>query len=435
MELPEKPKAPRLSTVLIGTIIICLLTGGIFGYAISSFTTSSKISGLQNRVSNLEEQVSGLESKKDTIYENNTYENYTYYLGNNVSLSKLYEQVRDSVVVVEGVIVETYYNIFGQPYYSYEEVQGSGFVSNLTGQFVIVTNYHVIEGADNITVTFADGNTYVANKIGSDAYADLAVLSADAPQYEYKPLRIISSSTLKVGDPVVAFGSPLGLTGSLTSGIVSALGRTVSVSWSSYGIADCIQTTTPINPGNSGGPLLNYQGEVVGITSYVAVTSEGVAAQGLGLAIPSSTILRELGSLVATGSYNQHPWLGISYCPYFGVGTAAIEGLPDMTYEIAKAMDINITYGVLIENTTTGGPAATAGLRGGTQQVQILGTQVTIGGDIIIAINGERITGMDDLSTYLEEYTSPNQTVNVTIVRNNQNETLPVTLGTRPPPA
>jgi len=428
--------APRLSTVLVGAIIISLLVGGIFGYAISNLSTSSKISNLQSSLSNLKEQVSDLESKNNnTVYENNTYENNTYYLGNNVSLSQLYEQVKDSVVVVEGVIIETSYNFLGQPYYTYEEVQGSGFVSNLTGQFVVVTNYHVVEGAENITVTFADGNTYAANKIGSDPYVDLAVLSVGAPQYEYVPIRIVSSSTLKVGDPVIAFGSPLGLSGSLTTGIVSALGRSVMVSWSSYVIADCIQTSAPINPGNSGGPLIDYQGEVVGITSYGVVDeSTGQLAQGIGLAIPSSTILRELGSLVATGSYDQHPWLGISDCPYFGVGTAAIEGLPDLTYEIAKAMDANITYGVLINGTVAGGPAATAGLQGGTEQVQILGTQVTIGGDIIIAINGTKITGMDDLSTYLEEYTSPNEIVNVTIVRNNQNMTIPVTLGTRPPP-
>jgi S1-C subfamily serine protease len=277
----------------------------------------------------------------------------------------------------------------------------------LTGQFVIITNYHVVQDAFNITVTFTDGDAYTANVTGSDPYADLAVLSAHAPQYEYKPLRITSSSTLKVGDPVIAVGTPLGLTGSLTSGIVSALGRTVSVDWSSYAIADCIQTTAPINPGNSGGPLLNYQGEVVGITSYTAITSQGVAAQGLGLAIPSSTILRETEALITNGSYNSHPWLGIS-------GT-------DMTFEIAQSMNTNVTYGVLIGQVASGGPANKAGLKGD---------------DIIIAINATyiamRIRSMDDLSTFLEEYTLPLQTVNVTIVRNSL--TLPVELGTRPPP-
>jgi S1-C subfamily serine protease len=401
MELPQKPKATRFSIILMVTIVIVsLFAGGLLGYSIGYSTISGKINDLENQLSTLQEQLSNLNSTQNVINQNNT-----YILGENVSLSQLYEQVKSSVVVVQGVTLQGY-DFWGRPYYS--NVQGSGFVSNLTGQFVIITNYHVVQGAINITVTFTDGDTYAANVTGSDPYVDLAVLSANAPQYEYKPLKITSSSTLKVGDPVIAVGTPLGLTGSMTSGIVSALGRTVSVSWSSYGIADCIQTTAPINPGNSGGPLLNYQGEVVGITSYVAITSQGVPAQGLGLAIPSSTILRETESLITTGSYNSHSWLGIS-------GT-------DMTFETAQAMNTNVTYGVLIAQVTSGGPADKAGLKGD---------------DIIIAINATyiamRIRSMDDLSTFLEEYTSPNQTVNVTIVRNKQT-ILPVKLGTRPPP-
>jgi S1-C subfamily serine protease len=407
---------------LIAAVIISLLIGGIFGYAITSFATQSQINSLQSQVSTLKKQVTNLESNENSSPDNvtyqNTYENNTYLLGDNVSLSQLYDQVKDSVVMVEGILVE--YDFFGNPYYT--GVEGSGFVSNLTGQFVIITNYHVVESAINVTVTFSDGDTYAANVTGTDPYADLAVLSLiNAPQYEYKPLGITSSSTLNVGDPVFAVGNPLGYTGSMTSGIVSALGRTVSVSWSSYGIADCIQTTTPINPGNSGGPLLNYAGQVVGITSYVAVTSEGVAAQGLGLAIPSSTILRETPSLIINGSYDSHPWLGTS-----GI---------DMDYAIAQAMGTNVTYGVLITQVTSGGPAAKAGLQAGATQFldPYSDTSVTIGGDIVIAINGTRITTTDDLSTYLEESTSPGQTISMVVVRNDENLTLLVTLEARPP--
>jgi S1-C subfamily serine protease len=379
-------------------MVVSLMAGGLLGYSIANSSISSTINDLQNQLSALQEQILNLNSTQNITNENNT-----YYLGDNVSLSQLYKQVKDSVIVVQGVIVEGY-DFWGRPVYS--SVQGSGFVSNMTGQFMIITNYHVVQGAFNITVTFTNGDSYTANVTGSDPYADLAVLSANAPQYEYKPLNIISSSTLKVGDPVIAVGNPLGYTGSMTSGIVSALGRTVSVDWSNYAIADCIQTTASINPGNSGGPLLNYQGEVVGITSYTAITSQGVAAQGLGLAIPSSTILREIGALVTSGSYNSHPWLGIS-------GT-------DMTFETAQSMNTNVTYGVLITQITSGGPADNANL-----QVD----------DIIIAINATsveaRIRGMDDLSTFLEEYTSPNQTVDVAIVRNNQTMVFPVKIGTR----
>jgi S1-C subfamily serine protease len=425
MELPEKQKTSRSTSVLIGTALLCLLIGGVFGYAMSSLATSNQISDLQGRTSNLEKNVSDLQSTNSSsssqnatnekvIYQN---VNVTYVIGENFSLSQLYEQVKDSIVVVHGWIVE----YIGWPYYMsyYSEVQGSGFVSNSTGQFVIITNYHVVTGAINITVTFTDGNSYTANETGSDLYSDLAVLSANAPQYEYKPLAITSSSTLQVGDPVIAIGTPLGYTGSMTSGIVSALGRAVTVDWTSYPIADCIQTSAPINPGNSGGPLLNYEGEVVGITSYTA-TYEGQAAQGLGLAVPSSAILREITSLIVNGSYVSHPWIGAS-----GI---------DMTYEIAQAMNINATYGWLINQTASGGPADKAGIRSSTKQAEVGGTLIPIGGDIIIAINDTRIRGFDDLSTYLEENTLAGRTINVTIVRNNQTLKLLLEVGTRPPP-
>jgi len=397
----KRPRAP----IVVAAIITCLLIGGILGFVMSNSVNSSQIHELQN-------QVSSLESTQDP---NETTGNITYVLGENFSLSQLYDQVKNSVVVVQGMQPE--YDFFGQ-IYAYAEVQGSGFVYNSTGQCVIITNYHVIQNAINITVTFTNGDAYASKVVGSDPYEDLAVLSANASEDENSPLTIASSLTLKVGDPVVAVGNPLGYTGSMTSGIVSALGRTVTVDWSSYAIADCIQTSTPINPGNSGGPLLNYQGEVVGITSYTA-TYQGVAAQGLGLAIPSSTILREIGSLITNGSYNNHPSLGAS-------GT-------DMTYGIAQAMKVNVTYGWLIAQVTSGGAADKAGLRGGMTQAQVEGSTVTIGGDIITAINGTRIKNGDDLSTYLEEYTLPDQTINVTILRNDQTLTLPVTLGTRPP--
>jgi S1-C subfamily serine protease len=272
----------------------------------------------------------------------------------------------------------------------------------------------VVQNAVNITITFIDGDAYAATVLGSDPYADLAVLSTDAPQSEYKPLEIVDSSTLSVGDPVIAVGSPYGLAGSMTTGIVSALGRTITEEMSGgYPIANVIQMSALINPGNSGGPLLNYRGQVVGITTAIVSDS-----QGLGFAIPSSTVLREIGSLVTTGSYDKHPTIGAT-------GT-------DMTYEIAKAMGVNVTYGWLIAQVTSGGPAAEAGLHGGTTQVTVAGQSVTIGGDIIIAISGARITGIDDLSTFLEENTLPDQTINVTIVRNGQTMTLSLKLGTRP---
>jgi S1-C subfamily serine protease len=401
LELPQKPKAKLSPTILIVAIaIVSLFAGGLLGYSIGYSTISGRINELQN-------QISYLQSTQ------NANQNNTYILAENVSLSQLYAQVKDSVVIVRGLTVA--YDMFRRPYYSL--VQGSGFVYNFTGQMVVITNYHVITGSINITVTFINGNGYTATVLGSDPYAELSVLSTNAPEIEYKSIQIVDSSTLSVGDPLIAIGSPYGLAGSMTTGVVSALGRTLTEDMTGgYPIADVIQTSTPINPGNSGGPLLNYQGQVVGITTAIVSDSQGV-----GFAIPSSTVLREIGSLVTDGSYNKHPTIGAS-------GT-------DMSYEVAKAMNVDVTYGWLVAQVTSGGPADTAGLRGGTQQVTIAEQTVIIGGDIIIAINGTRITNIDDLSTYLEEHTLPGQTINATIVRNNQTMTLAIVLAARPSPS
>jgi S1-C subfamily serine protease len=402
----QKLEKRRFSAILIVTIIGVSLVAGGLGYLVSNLTMSGSISDLQNQVSALQGEVLNLQSTPIVSDQNST-----YFVGENASLAPLYAEVKDSVVVIRGLTVQ--YDVFGRAYYS--QAQGSGFVYNFTGQMVIITNYHVVQDALNVTVTFINGNGYEATVLGSDPYADLAVLSANASQSEYKPLEIVSSSQLDVGDPVVAVGGPYGLAGSMTTGIVSALGRTITDETSNYPIANVIQTSTPINPGNSGGPLLNYEGQVVGITTAIVSNS-----QGLGFAIPSSVILREINSLITDGTYDQHPWLGAS-------GT-------DMTYEIAKTMNVNETYGWLIAQVASDGPADDAGLQGGTRQVTVDGQSIIIGGDIIIALSGTRITGTDDLSTFLEEHTLPGQTINVTIIRNGQEMTLPLKVGTRPPP-
>jgi S1-C subfamily serine protease len=403
----QQVRKPPFSTAIIVIIIIAsLVGGGLIGYSISNLTISGSVSDLQDQVSALQGQVSNLQSAQNVATQNGT-----YIVGENASLAPLYAQVKDSVVVIRGLTVQ--YDVFRRAYYS--QVQGSGFVYNFTGQIVVITNYHVVQNVLNITVTFIDGNSYEATVLGSDPYSDLAVLSTNASQTEYKPLEIVSSSTLEVGDAVIAVGGPYGLAGSMTSGIVSALGRTITDETSSYPIANVIQMSAPINPGNSGGPLLNYQGQVVGITTAIVSDSQGV-----GFAIPASAILREIESLVTEGSYNQHPWLGAS-------GT-------DMTCELAQTMNVNVTYGWLIAQVASGGPAEEAGLQGGTQQATVAGQTVTIGGDIIIALSGTRITGTDELSTFLEEYTLPGQTIDVTIIRDGQTMTLQLTIGTRPSP-
>jgi S1-C subfamily serine protease len=394
---PSKEARVKRSYVVITlAILVCsLLSGGLIGYSLSNLAVSSRLTDLQN-------QVSALRTADSAQYQ---------VIAENVSLSQLYQNVRDSVVMITGLEVQN--TFFGQ---QVTQVQGSGFVCSVTGRTVIVTNFHVVDGVTGVSVTFRDGDAYAASVLGSDVYADLAMLSISAPAGELKPLEIASSSTLNVGDFVVAIGDPFGLTGSMTTGIVSQLGRTISESTTSYPIADIIQISAPINPGNSGGPVLNDNGQVVGITTATVSNSQGV-----GFAIPSNTILREITSLVNSGSYTQHPWLGIAGA--------------DMTYDIANQVSLNTTYGMLITEVTSGGPADKAGLKGGTKQITVDGNSLIVGGDVIIAINGSRIVNGDDLSTYLEENTLPNQTITVTIVRNGSTMDMHVTLGTRPAPS
>ena len=402
---PKKPKNTKLAIFVATILIIATLTAGIAGYYIGHPAVSNSSQQNQSPTTSNQQTQSSKSSTTSTAQTNAT-------SADDTSLSQIYQQVEPSVVVIQDL--QTQYGVFNQPYYS--GVQGSGFTYDLNGQDIIITNYHVVDGGVNITVTFQDGNTYTATVLGSDVYSDLAVLSTNAPQTELVPLTIAKSSSLQVGDQVIAIGSPYGLTGSMTTGIISALGRTITEDTANgYAIADIIQTSTAINPGNSGGPLLNYEGQVIGITTAVVDNS-----QGLGFAIPSDTILREVTDLADNGAYTQHPYLGI---------TGA-----DMTYDIAAQSGLKVTYGVLIQQVTSGGPASNAGLRAGTTQAMIDGNTIITGGDIIIAINGARIRNSDDLSTYLEEFTLPGQTVNITIIRDNQNSNISVELGARPAP-
>lgn len=405
MEVSEKQK--NNATILAVIVVVCsLVSGGILGYCLCNSTNSGDFHDLQTQVTSLQEQLAQLQTT-----QNLNSQNISVYTDSNVSVSQLYAQVTDSIVVIRGMVFSGY-TIFGRQVYS--QIQGSGFVYDFTGDHVVVTNNHVISDTVNITVTFSNGNAYPAEVLGSDPYAELAVLSVDAPENEYVPLEIASSTNLQVGDPVMVVGTPYGLAGSMSTGFVSALGRTLSAETTGgYVIANVIQTTAPLNPGNSGGPVLNYQGQVVGIATAIVEDS-----QGLGFAIPSNTILRELGDLINKGSYNNHPWLGVS-------GT-------DMNYEISEKISVDITYGWLIAGVTSGGPADNAGLQGGTEQIQVGNENVVIGGDIIIAINGTRITNIDDMSAYLEEYTLPGQTIDITIIRDNQRDNVSLELESRP---
>jgi len=394
----EKNEKKQTLIMLISVFIIAtFIVGFVFGSSVMYSLASSELNDIQYQMSLLDDNA------KTAVTYNNTY-NF-----NETSLSDIYKEVKDSIVVISGI--GSYQTFWQTQYY---EVQGSGFVYEFEDQNLVITNNHVVSDVTDIIVTFSNGNSYTGELIGSDAYSDLAILSVNAPIEEFNPLEIVSSLDIEVGDPVIAIGSPMGLDSTMTIGIISQVGRTIEESAAgSFPIANIIQTSVAINPGNSGGPLLNHQGEVIGITTAIIEDSEG-----LGFAIPSNTILREIESLVETGSYNQHPWLGIA-------GT-------DMSYSIAEVMDVDFTYGWLITSITSESAADNAGLEGGNKQVRINDDWVIIGGDIIIEINGVRIINGDGLMSYLEEHTQPNETINLNIIRDNQQLEIPMELGVRP---
>lgn len=382
---PPIEKKRRFSGVLlVALLLVGLVAGGLIGYAVTYTDFNNKLTDLQSQLG---------------VYQGSG--GSTFLLNENVSLAALYANVKSSVVVIQDLAPG--FTMFGQRVYTLQ--QGSGFVAEVNNRLFVVTNDHVVTGTINVTVTFPDGNSYPATVVGQDPKADIAVLSVSSMPSGVKALPLVSSSTLNVGDPVVAVGTPYGLSGTLTTGIISAIGRTITVGSDNQVIPDTIQTTTPINSGNSGGPLINYAGQVVGITTAGISNSEG-----LGFAIPSSTLMRVLPSLVSSGSYDQHPSINV-------VGT-------DMNYPIAQAMGATVTYGVLVESVSVPN-----GLQGGSTIKAVLNRNVVVGGDIIIGIGNVRIANTDDLFSYLEQHTLPGQVVTFSVVRNGQTQNVQVTIG------
>lgn len=302
------------------------------------------------------------------------------------------------------------------PEMPYSEGMGSGFVWSNDGY--IVTNNHVIENALEISVVFPDGTIAEAELVGSDPDSDLAVLSVNVPSEKLVPVTIADSDTVRVGQLAIAIGNPFGLDGTMTVGIVSAIGRTLQTGnglTPGFSIPNIIQTDAPINPGNSGGVLVDADGNLIGVTT--AIESPVRANAGIGFVVPSNTVRIVIPSLIEKGTY-EHAWLGIS------AGTL----IPD----IAEAMQLKSdTRGVIVSEVVENGPAAKAGLRGSQEMVSINGSQVAVGGDIITAIDGQPIREMDEVITFLST-ASVGQTINLTILRDGKESNLDVTLGSRP---
>lgn len=298
-----------------------------------------------------------------------------------------------------------------------QEGTGSGFVFDTNGH--IVTNYHVVEGAEELFVTLADETVVPAQVVGIDPSNDLAVIRADVSPEQLHPIPLGQSDGLRVGQFVVAIGNPFGLERTLTVGVISALGRVIESPDERF-IGEIIQTDAAINPGNSGGPLLDLSGQIIGVNT--AIFSPSQASAGIGFAVPVNTVRRVVPELIARGRYS-HPWLG-----------AGMLSLTPRWAEILRqaGMVVPVEQGMLVLDVARGGPADRAQVRGGDQYVRIGRQLLPVGGDIIIAVNGQPIEDRRDLTVYLETKTRVGDTVELTIIRDGREDNVTVRLDERP---
>ena len=330
-----------------------------------------------------------------------------------ITARDIYRQDSPGVVFITANVSQTDTSPLGLPQTNRGVATGSGFV--LDKQGTILTNAHVVDGATKVTVRFGDKQSVDAKILGRDRTTDLAVLKIDPAKSDLHPLPLGSSKDVQVGDPVVAIGNPFGLDRTLTTGVVSAKQRQIK-GLADFSIDNVIQTDAAINPGNSGGPLIDSAGEVIGINSQIetGTGSSSTGNVGIGFAIPIDTAIRLLPDLrkgsVTTG------YLGISAFPV----DASLTGL-----------NLAVKHGALVQSVVPGGPAAKAGIKGGTIPARVNGQAITIGGDIITKLDGKDIQSADDLTAYISSKHKGN-TIKVTVVRNGKPKTVSVTLGERP---
>jgi S1-C subfamily serine protease len=320
-------------------------------------------------------------------------------------VTNLYQRVSPSVVhITTSVITQSFF--FGP---TANEGTGSGFIWDNLGH--IVTNYHVIKNADSIEVKLSDDEIVTAQVVGVDPPNDLAVIQIDPLPTALLPLDIGESENLRVGQRAIAIGNPFGLDRTLTTGVVSALGRPLQTDQDNY-IFNVIQTDAAINPGNSGGPLLDSRGRVIGVNTAVRQD-----AQGIGFAIPIDTVKLVVPVLIDQGTY-PHPWLGL-------LGYS-------ITPELAQALNLPVDQGVLTAQLYREGPAVAAGIQGAQQQVTVGNRRILAGGDIITAINETAVANWNDLSEYLALKTQVGDTVTLTLLREGREQQLDLTLTAQP---
>lgn len=289
---------------------------------------------------------------------------------------------------------------------------GSGFVFDKKGH--IITNEHVVSNANKIVITFLDGRSYNAEIVGIDKFTDIAVAKVNADLALLKPLPLGDSSNLKVGEQIAAIGNPFGLSGSMTSGIVSQLGRLLP-SGEGYSIPDIIQTDAAINPGNSGGPLLNMRGEIIGINT--AIQSATGEFTGVGFAVPSQTVAKIVPTLIEEGEY-MHPWIGISG--------------RDINPDMANALGLKDAVGFLVVTVVKDSPASEAGLIGSEKTIEVEGTTYQIGGDVILAVDGIEVRKIDDILIHLQRAKSVGDEMVLEILRDGRTTNVTIILQERP---
>ena len=319
-----------------------------------------------------------------------------------------YERVSPAVVHITSRVIE--YSFFWGPIP--QEGTGSGFIIDREGH--IVTNNHVVAGAEEVEVTLANGSVFPAKVIGTDPYFDLAVLKVDAPAAQLTPVELGSSANLRVGQRAIAIGNPFGLDRTLTVGVISSLGRVIEREGEPP-LGEAIQTDAAINPGNSGGPLLNSQGQVIGVNT--AIKSPTGGSVGIGFAVPVDAVKRVVPELIEKGYY-AHPWLGFE----------AYSIVP----ALAQGLDLPVDKGLLIARIYRDSPADKAGLRGADREVRVGNYILLAGGDIVTKVNGTAVNSMEDLTIYLETKTRVGDRLTLTIWRDGKEQQVEITVGERP---
>ena len=339
--------------------------------------------------------------------------------GGGLSAHEIYERTAPSVVKVTSTIVRQSESPFG---FGESEQQGtatgSGFVIDSNG--TLLTNWHVVENASKVTVSFEHSKTVEAHVVGKNPSQDLAVLKIPTEGLSLHPLTLGDSSSVEVGEPVVAIGNPFGLSRTLTTGVISALQREITAP-NGFAIDNVLQTDAPINPGNSGGPLLNAKGQVIGITSQIETGGGGSDGNiGIGFAVPINTAKAELPELEKNGTVQT---------AYLGVEMISIDGS-------LASLNLPVKSGALIEKVEAGSPAAKAGIRAGNIEAKVGGNEISVGGDIVVGVDGKKVTSDEDLASYIGTK-KPGDTVTIELLRESGSggytkKSVTVTLGQRP---